>query len=66
MLSQIPNVSINIANAILSKFNSLGDLINSLKSDREILTGISYEVASGKTRKISRTAIENVIKYLKI
>ena len=66
MLSQIPNVSINIANAILSKFNSLGDLINSLKSNSEILTGITYEVASGKSRKISKTAIENVIKYLKI
>lgn len=66
MLSQIPNVSINIATAILSKFNGLGHLIECLKTDRELLTGITYEVSSGKTRKISKTAVDNVVKYLKI
>tara|TARA_B110000305_G_scaffold77463_1_gene87063 strand:- start:4256 stop:5002 length:747 start_codon:yes stop_codon:yes gene_type:complete len=66
MLSQIPNVSTNIANAILVKFNSLGHLIESLKSNPETLKGISYEVSSGKSRRISKTAIENIIKYLKV
>ena len=66
MLSQIPNVSKNIATVILSKYDGIADLIDSLRNDKDVLTDVKYEVSNGKSRKISKTAVDNIVKYLKI
>ena len=66
MLSQIPNVSLAIATTIIETYSSLGKLIDALKNDDTCLNNLNMIVASGKTRRISKTAINNVIKYLKI
>tara|TARA_Y100000741_G_C18238739_1_gene552758 strand:+ start:137 stop:886 length:750 start_codon:yes stop_codon:yes gene_type:complete len=66
MLSQIPGVSIVSATNIIEITGSLIGLIDMLKKSRNSLNEISYETKTGKKRKISKTAIENIIKYLKI
>ena len=37
MLSQIPNVSVNVASIVLEKFKNISNLIISLKSDDKLL-----------------------------
>ena len=64
MLCQIPGVSSVSAIAILSKFKTLPDLIKSLREDANCLNGISTTDANGKSRKISKTTIETIVKYL--
>lgn len=64
MLCQIPGVSSVSAIAILSKFKTLPELIKALQEDTTCLNGISTTDANGKSRKISKTTIENIVKYL--
>ena len=64
MLCQIPGVSSVTAITILSKFKTLPALIKSLQDDPACLNGISATDANGKTRKISKTTIESIVKYL--
>jgi len=63
-LSQIPLISSVTASAIMSKYNnSLGDLINDLKTNTSCLDGIQTE-KDGKKRKIGSNAIKNVRLFL--
>lgn len=64
MLCQIPGVSSVSAIAILSKFKTLPELIKALQEDTTCLNGISTTDANGKSRKISKTTIETIVKYL--
>lgn len=64
MLCQIPGVSSVSAIAILSKFKTLPELIKALQQDPTCLTGITTCDANGKSRKISKTTIETIVKYL--
>jgi ERCC4-type nuclease len=64
MLCQIPGVSSVSAIAILSKFNTLPIMIKSIQDDPTCLTGITTCDANGKSRKISKTTIETIVKYL--
>lgn len=64
MLCQIPGVSSVSAIAILSKFKTLPELIKALQEDATCLNGISTTDANGKSRKISKTTIETIVKYL--
>jgi len=64
MLCQIPGVSSVSAITILSKFKSLPELIKALQEDATCLNGISTTDANGKSRKISKTTIETIVKYL--
>jgi ERCC4-type nuclease len=64
MLCQIPGVSSVSAIAILSKFKTLPELIKALQQDPTCLTGITTSDANGKSRKISKTTIETIVKYL--
>lgn len=65
MLCQIPGVSSVSALAILSKFKTLPELIKSIQNDETCLNNICTTDANGKNRKISKTAIATIIKYLK-
>lgn len=62
-LSQIPHVSTISAKAIMLKYPTIKQLIDSIYEDDKCLDDIYIESDKGK-RKISKTCRENVIKYL--
>ncbi len=66
MLSQIPGISIIIANALLHTFSSLKQLINKLENDKDILNEFTYTTTQGKQRKLPKNVISNLFLYLKI
>jgi ERCC4-type nuclease len=65
MLCQIPGISSVTALAILAQFKTLPNLIKSIEIDENCLNTISTTDANGKSRKISKTAIATIIKFLK-
>lgn len=66
MLCQIPGVSSTTALAILSQFKTLPNLILSLKENDKCLNDICTTDSAGKNRKISKTTIATIVKFLKI
>jgi ERCC4-type nuclease len=64
MLCQIPGISSVTALAIMDRFKTLPELIKQVESNNECLKDISYTNAKGQTRKINKTIIANIIKYL--
>jgi ERCC4-type nuclease len=66
MLCQIPGVSSVSALAILAQFKTLPNLIKSIQEDESCLNNICTTDANGKNRKISKTAIATIIKFLKV
>ena len=64
MLAQIPGVSKQSAQLILDKYNTLDLLIISLRENEDCLSELSYKIANGKTRKLNKTCIANLKKYL--
>ena len=65
MLCQIPGISSASALAILSQFKTLPNLIKSIQTDETSLNNICTTDPNGKFRKISKTAIATIIKFLK-
>ena len=64
MLSQIPSVSNASAIAIMKKYLTIQNLIQKLATDDKALINISISDKSGKLRKINKTCILNIYKYL--
>jgi ERCC4-type nuclease len=64
MLCQIPNVSSITAIAIIKHYSSLFGLLKALEENPDCLKNLSTTNEKGQTRKISKTAIENIVKYL--
>ena len=64
LLSQIPGISSVTSLVIMKQFGSLYTLMKAVEKNRHCLDALSYETKSGKTRHISKTCIENIIKYL--
>jgi hypothetical protein len=64
MLCQIPGISSVTALTIMEKYKYLPNLVKSLQEDPDCLNGISTTDANGKTRKISKTTIATIVKYL--
>jgi crossover junction endonuclease MUS81 len=64
MLCQIPGVSSVTAIAIMQKFGTFANLIASIKEDPKCLKDISYTNAKQQVRKVSKTALQNVVQYL--
>jgi ERCC4-type nuclease len=64
MLCQIPGVSSASALAILAHFKTLPVLINAIQENNTCLNNICTIDANGKPRKISKTTIATIIKYL--
>ena len=60
MLSQIPNVSVSAAISVMKKFGTLQSLFSSLEKDKKCMDDIKTD----KDRKINKTAISSIIKYL--
>jgi len=64
MLCQIPGISSVTALTIMEKYKYLPNLVKCLQEDPECLSGISTTDANGKSRKISKTTIATIVKYL--
>ena len=65
MLSQIPGISSVSAIAIMKEFKTIGTLIYRVKEEGEsCLTKISYVNEKQQTRKINKTVIANIVKFL--
>ena len=65
MLCQIPGISSITAVVIMNKFRTMDNLIKSIKEDGDVcLKEITY-TNNDKNRKISKSSIENIIKFLR-
>ena len=64
MLMQIPGVSANFANIIMTEHPTMIDLICALQEDPNCLDYMTYKTSTGKVRKISKTCIENIKNFL--
>lgn len=65
MLCQIPSISSTTALAVLQKFKTISDLIKQIElSGETCLQDIMTTDANGKSRKISKACVANIIKYL--
>ena len=64
ILSQIPGISTATSKAVMGHFNSLYDLLESIKKDKHCLDNLEYITRSGGKRKISQTVVRNIIKFL--
>ena len=64
MLCQIPGISSVSAIAIIKEFQTIHNLISKVINDKSCLNNISYINEKGKSRKINKGVISNIIKYL--
>ena len=64
MLCQIPGISSVTALAVIDKFKTITDLIAEMQESPECLDDISYVTEKGQTRKIAKSAIVSIKKYL--
>ena len=64
MLCQIPGISTITALAIMDKFKTFSELIKQVENNEECLKDISYTNAKGQNRKINKTCLANIVKYL--
>lgn len=65
ILSQIPSVSSNTAIVIMKNYKTFYDFIVYLKENPNCLDNLETEISGGKKRrKISKTAVLNIKKYL--
>ena len=64
MLCQIPGISSVTAIAIMDKFKTIPNLINEIQQNDNCLKDISYQNSKGQTRKINKTSLVNIVKFL--
>jgi 5'-3' exonuclease len=64
ILCQIPGISSVTAIAIMKQFGTFPKLIDELKNNPQCLDGIAGESSNGKLRKINKSSIENIRKFL--
>ena len=64
MLSQIPGVSYNIADIVITKFGSIHQLCTAIKEDHGCLNDLCYINSKGDKRKLNKTSIKNMIEFL--
>lgn len=64
MLCQIPGISSVTALAIMEKYKSISNLIKELELNNDCLKDICSTNSKGQTRKINKTSILNIVKFL--
>ena len=64
MLCQIPGISSVTAITIIEKYKNLSTLIKELESNPDCLKNISCTNSKGQSRKINKTSIANIVKFL--
>ena len=64
MLCQIPGISSVTALAIMEKYKTIPNLIKELELNNESMKDLSYTSSKGQVRKINKTCIANIVKFL--
>jgi ERCC4-type nuclease len=64
MLCQIPGISAVTALAIMDQYKSLPNLIKELENNNECLKDITSTNLKGQVRRINKTSIANIVKFL--
>lgn len=64
MLCQIPGISSVTSLAIINKFKTFANLITFIQNDTNCLNDITTTNSKGQQRKISKTCISNIYKFL--
>ena len=64
MLCQIPGVSTATAISIIKKFNNIANLIKCLEENEKCLNDVTNTNNKGQSRKITKTSIANIVKFL--
>ena len=64
MLCQIPGISSVTAVAIMDRFKTIPNLIQEIQQNDNCLKDISYQNTKGQTRKINKTSLANIVKFL--
>lgn len=64
MLCQIPGISSVTALAVMKKYETISNLIKAIEQDADSLKDLSYTNAKGQIRKINKTSISNIVKFL--
>ncbi len=64
MLCQIPGISSTSAIAIMKQYKTISNLLSCIKSDPTCLKDITYTNNKNQTRKINKTIIVNITKFL--
>ena len=63
ILCQIPGISAVTAISVMKRFSTFPNLMKELQTNTDCLDNITFDT-NGKTRKISKTCVENIKKYL--
>jgi ERCC4-type nuclease len=64
MLCQIPGISSVTALAIMNKYKTIPNLIKELELNNDCMKDLSYANSKGQIRKINKTSLTNIVKYL--
>jgi ERCC4-type nuclease len=64
MLCQIPGINSVAALAIMEKFKTLPNLIKELENNNDCLKDITSTTTKGQVRKINKTSLSNIVKFL--
>jgi ERCC4-type nuclease len=64
MLCQIPGISSVTAIAILDKFKTISNLISKIQENETCLKDISYTNSKNQVRKVNKTCLVNLVKFL--
>ena len=64
VLIQIPGISDITASAIMKEFKTVNNLIEQLKINKEILNTFTYENERKQKRKLNKTCVTNILKFL--
>jgi ERCC4-type nuclease len=64
MLCQIPGISSVTALAIMEQYKNIPNLIKELETNNDCLKDITSTNLKGQTRKINKTSVANIVKFL--
>ena len=64
MLSQIPKISSATAKVLMNEYKTFPQLIAAISENDETLNNLKIINKKGKARKVNKTAIQNLIKFL--
>ena len=63
-LCQIPGISSVTAIAIMDKFKTISDLLQEIELNDDCLNDITTTNTKGQTRKINKSSLSNIVKFL--
>ena len=64
VLTQIPGISDKTAVIIMKEFKTINNLMEKVKENPDILSKLTYENDKKQTRKLNKTCIQNIMKFL--